>query len=576
MKRKLLGERLLESGLLHESQLWQALQAQQSTGEQLGQVLVRLGYVEESHVTRMLCEDAGIPFTSLEGVEVEPEWLGMIPEQLAKDSMVLPLGDRGGVLVVALADPFDLATIHSVERTTGRPVTVVGAPRDRLADLVERAYLNGVDARPGPDGVVHSRGAAAAGSGGGSPGVPPGGGRALALVQQPADELAEPVGNTAQIVEDILQQGITLGATDIHIEPTAEAVEVRYRLDGILRKGPSFSKALQSALLTRIKISGELNIAESRMPQDGRMRLRTGGREVDLRISTFPTMHGEDLVLRVLDRGRVALRLDTLGLDQRDLDLFRDILARPHGLILITGPTGSGKTTTLYSALAEINRGDRCILTLEDPIEYELDGVRQSQINLRAGLTFASGLRAMLRHDPDVILVGEMRDQETAEIGLRAAMTGHMVLTTLHTNTAAGAIPRLLDMGIEPFALASSLQLAVAQRLVRLLCRECREEAEVPTVVRRRFGLEDATVYRPHGCSVCNHTGYRGRVALFELLPITEEVALSIYERRADDEIQRLSNRPTLFDTGLARVRTGDTSLEELLRIVSLDSVPRP
>lgn len=560
MKRKLLGERLLEAGLLHESQLWQALQAQQSTGEQLGRVLVRLGYVEEAQVNRMLCEDAGIPYTSLEGVEIESEWLTMVPEELARSSTALPLGDRGGVLVVALADPFDLGAIHSLERTTGRPVTVVGAPRERLADLIARAYASTPAVRVEPGGAPAGRGAA--------------GGRALHLHQESPEDAQEPAGNTAQIVEDILQQGITLGATDIHVEPTAEAVEVRYRLDGILRKGPSFPKALQSALLTRIKIASELNIAESRMPQDGRMRFRSGGREVDLRISTFPTMHGEDLVLRVLDRSRVALRLDTLGLDQRDIELFRDVLGRPHGLILITGPTGSGKTTTLYSALAEINRGDRCILTLEDPIEYELDGIRQSQINQRAGLTFASGLRAMLRHDPDVILVGEIRDQETAEIGLRAAMTGHMVLSTLHTNTAAGAIPRLLDMGIEPFALASSLQLTVAQRLVRLLCRECREVVEVPRVVRRRFALEEAEVYRARGCSVCSNTGYRGRVALFELLPITEDVAMCIYERKSAEEIQRRADRPTLFDTGLARVRSGDTSLEELLRIVSLDAPP--
>ena len=276
------------------------------------------------------------------------------------------------------------------------------------------------------------------------------------------------------------------------------------------------------------------------------------------------------MVLRVLDRSRVSLRLDSLGLPGADLELARGILSRPWGLVLITGPTGSGKTTTLYSALAEMNDGERCILTLEDPVEYEIDGIRQSQVNARAGLTFANGLRSMLRHDPDVILVGEIRDLETAQIALNAAMTGHMVLSTIHTNTAAGAIPRLLEMGTEPFALASSLQLAMAQRLVRLLCPQCRQPTEVPPAVRRRFSLGESPIFRGVGCPACRGTGYRGRLAIFELLPVDDAIARAIHAGGSAETIQGLANRPTLLEAGLARVRGGETSLEELLRVVSI------
>jgi general secretion pathway protein E len=385
-----------------------------------------------------------------------------------------------------------------------------------------------------------------------------------------ARENTESGSTAAQMADEVFERGVALGATDIHIEPTTDAVEVRYRLDGILRRGPSFPKSMQGPLVTRIKVLAGLNIAESRLPQDGRLRITASKREIDLRVSTFPTIYGEDLVLRILDRARVPLRLSGLGFTESDLGLLREVLARPLGLVLLTGPTGSGKTTTLYSALAELNTGERCILTIEDPVEYEVEGIRQSQINPRAGLTFASGLRSMLRHDPDVILVGEIRDLDTAQIALSAAMTGHMVLSTIHTNSAAAAIPRLLDMGTEPFALASSLQLTVAQRLVRALCPECRQPTDVPPAVRRRFSLEDVQLYRAVGCARCGQTGYRGRGAIFEFLPVSEAVAAAIYDRRGAEEIQRLGGRPTLLDAGLEKVRNGSTTLEELLRVVSL------
>ena len=314
-----------------------------------------------------------------------------------------------------------------------------------------------------------------------------------------------------------------LGATDIHIEPLEEIVQIRYRVDGVLQDGATYPKALQAALMSRIKILSGLDIAESRLPQDGRAKIRVDARSIDLRVSTFPTIHGEDVVLRILDRGRVALKLDALGIDPADVELLRAALRKPFGLLPVTGPTGSGKTTTLYSALLEMTTGERCIITLEDPVEYEVEHIRQSQINVRAGLTFASGLRSILRHDPDVILVGEMRDQETVQIALSAALTGHLVLTTLHTTTAAGAIPRLLDMGAEPFIVASAISLIASQRLVRALCPECKTPLALP---RRRRAV------RPRRCdgvraarmrSSAVRPGFRGRIGIFEFLPIDED-----------------------------------------------------
>jgi general secretion pathway protein E len=373
----------------------------------------------------------------------------------------------------------------------------------------------------------------------------------------------------AELADGIIKRGVLLSATDIHIEPLEEIVQVRYRVDGVLQDGAAYPKALQAALMSRIKILSGLDIAESRLPQDGRAKIRIESRSIDLRVSTFPTVHGEDVVLRILDRGRVALQLDSLGIDPSDVELLRAALRKPFGLMPVTGPTGSGKTTTLYSALLEITTGDRCIITLEDPVEYEVQQIRQSHINVRAGLTFASGLRSILRHDPDVILVGEMRDQETVSIALSAALTGHLVLTTLHTTTAAGAIPRLLDMGAEPFIVASAINLIASQRLVRALCQECRAPLNLPRVAAERFNLVGEQVFGPRGCASCRQTGYRGRIGIFEFLPIDEAIVTCIYERRSSEDIRRLSGRPTLLDDGLRKVRAGVTSLDEVLRVVA-------
>ncbi len=537
--RKRLGERLLERGVITQRQLSDALQTQQSTGEELGSTLMRLGFVREDDLMRLLCEDANIPFLSLTELEPEPEAVRKIPEALARAHAAVPVARENGRLKIALGNPFDIGAVTALERVTGLPVTVVGAPREQIERLLDRVYAGG--SSPGPARAIEPQ----------------------------AEESERESSTAAQQADELIQRAIEMGATDIHVEPEEARLRVRYRVDGVLQEGPTLSKSVQAPLATRIKIMAGLNIAESRLPQDGRFRVESGDHEVDLRISTFPTMHGEDVVMRVLDRHRVRLELEGLGMARDDLELFREALARPIGLVPVTGPTGSGKTTTLYAGLRELNTTERSILTLEDPIEYELEGVRQSQINLRAGLSFASGLRSLLRHDPDVILVGEMRDSETVEIALSAALTGHLVLTTLHTNSAAGAIPRLLDMGAEPFVLASSLEVVVAQRLVRVLCVQCKEPAAVPEGVAERYGLEGATLYEPRGCSACRNTGFRDRLGIFEVLPVRGAVEECIYEQCSAEEIQRRAGRPTLLQDGLRKVKAGITSLEEVLKVAS-------
>lgn len=552
-----LGDRLLESGLITRHQLDKALEKHVSTGQKLGKTLVDLGYLHPDQLMKTLCEDAGIPYMPLGDMTPAPAALATIPEPVARRYNSVPLRIENGRLLIAMADPFDMDALTSLERTAAKPIKQASGPRDDIAGLLRRAYqsVDKVETTAPVDRVVSDQLAGF---------IPTG--AAVRSGDAPVEENA----TAAKIVEEIIRRGTALGATDIHIEPLEEVTKVRYRLDGLLQDGGAYPRTMQAALTSRIKILAGLDIAETRLPQDGRVRIRADARHIDLRVSTFPTLHGEDIVLRILDRSRTALNLERLGIEPEDLKILRAAFLKPHGLIPVTGPTGSGKTTTLYSAIVELNNRERCIITLEDPVEYELAQIRQSQINVRAGLTFATGLRSMLRHDPDTILVGEMRDAETVQIGLTAALTGHLVLTTLHTNTAAGAIPRLLDMGAEPFVLTSSVLLIISQRLVRTLCKECKTVTEVTDPVRERFALGNAIIYAAHGCSVCRGSGYKGRLGVFEFLPMTNEINAAVYQRRPAEEIQHMSGRPTLFEDGLKKVRAGLTTLDELLRVTSV------
>jgi type IV pilus assembly protein PilB len=583
MSRRIrLGESLVEAGLINTAQLDEALARKTTTGERIGEALVALGYITERDLVRTLAKDADIPFLESNELRVDTAVIPLVTAQAARTNNLVPLRADGRALVVAMSNPFDIGVIRSLERASGRQIRTVTGDPVVISQLVESHYGgNGTGSR----GSVQETPAAGRPtwtsrlSNAGAQVVPsPAPSVTAPIVSPPAygatAQARQLVGveegqTAAELADGIIRRGIALAATDIHVEPLEEIVQVRYRVDGVLQNGAAYPKALQAALMSRIKILSGLDIAESRLPQDGRAKIRIESRSIDLRVSTFPTVHGEDVVLRILDRGRVALKLDALGIDPADVALLRSALKKPFGLMPVTGPTGSGKTTTLYSALLELTNGERCIITLEDPVEYEVQQIRQSQINVRAGLTFASGLRSILRHDPDIILVGEMRDQETVQIALSAALTGHLVLTTLHTTTAAGAIPRLLDMGAEPFIVASAISLIASQRLVRALCPDCRTPLNLPKVAAERFGLVDVRVFGPKGCGACRQTGYRGRVGIFEFLPIDEAIVACIYERRSSEDIRRISGRPTLLDDGLRKVRAGITSLDEVLRVIA-------
>jgi type II secretory ATPase GspE/PulE/Tfp pilus assembly ATPase PilB-like protein len=565
MSRRIrLGESLVESGLITQGQLDEALERRLTSGERIGEALVGLGYISERDLLRTLAQDADIPFLEARELVVDPMVAGLVSAPVARSQHVLPLRHEAKALLVAMANPFDVGVIRSLERSTGKHIRVAAADPADIAQLVETIY-GGAGA-----GQIASQAAGQANVNRGRSTWSPKAAPAPAQPARAAVNVATDDSMTAaELADDVIRRGVMLGATDIHIEPLEDLVQIRYRVDGLLQNGPSYPKALQASLLSRLKILSSLDIAESRLPQDGRVRTRVDGRLVDLRVSTFPTVHGEDTVLRILDRGKVNLKLETLGIRTEDLLLLREALQKPFGLMPVTGPTGSGKTTTLYSALLEMNTGERCLITLEDPVEYEVEKIRQSQINVRAGLTFASGLRSMLRHDPDVILVGEMRDQETVQIALSAALTGHLVLTTLHTTTAAGAIPRLLDMGAEPFIVASAISLVASQRLVRTLCPDCKAPAVLPDAVRDRFHMDGAQTFRGVGCNLCRNTGFRGRIGIFEFLPITEEIVSAIYERRSSEDIRRLAKRPTLLDDGIRKVMEGTTTLDEVLRVTA-------
>jgi len=553
---KPLGQRLVEAGLINDTQLQSALREQQKTREYLGRILIRLGYVSEEAVAAALSAQARVKYVDLGQYSPQPEALQLVQEKFAREHHLVPLSYVGKVLVVAMANPLDIITIDEVRRMSKGPVEVVGATQSEVLEALDRAYGVGVGTAWN-EVVEHSlrhvmgrRGA---------------GGTETDVAQEP------PV---IRLVESLITRGIQEGATDIHVEPEERLVRNRFRVDGVLRQGPDVPKELQGAVIARIKVMANLDIAENRLPQDGRMDFQFGGRQIDIRVSTFPTIRGENLVLRILDRAKLVLGLEQLGFTPDHLTFFKRVLQNPNGIILVTGPTGSGKTTTLYSAMSYLNAEERNIITIEDPVEYEIQGIRQSQINVKAGLTFANGLRHILRQDPDVIMVGEMRDDETVDVAIRAALTGHLVFSTLHTNDAAGAVPRLTDMGVAPFLLASALLLVVSQRLVRSICNSCKEEAEPDPALLRRLGLQtdggdQLKFYRGKGCDKCGNTGYRNRIGIFELLRVGPEMTPLILEKADSGSIQRAARAQgmrTMLEDGIRKALRGTTTLEEVAR----------
>lgn len=554
---KRLGERLLEQGLITPEQLRIALELQKRTSKLLGEILIDLGFVEESVISSLLSRDLGATYlASLEGVSVDPEALKLVPKQWALGRKVLPLSLEEQEITVAMADPFDVVAVDELRRMTGKRVRTVGAGESDILKGVEFWYAG--DAETVPE-ILRQAVEAVRGGGG-----------ALGPQEAPL----------VRLVNHMISMAVKDSATDLHIEPERNAVLVRFRVDGILRVWEILPKEIERALVSRFKVMANLDISESRLPQDGRAEFRFGSRVLDMRVSVYPTSQGESVVARILDRSKLVTRIDELGFDARFRKILRRILQRHQGIILVTGPTGSGKTTTLYASLLEIASPQINVMTIEDPIEYELPLIRQSQVNPRAQFTFAKGLRSILRQDPDVILVGEIRDQETLEISMQAALTGHLVLSTLHTNSALGAIPRLLHMGAPPNILASSLIGVVSQRLLRRVCPNCalrrkatpQEEAflveRLPEDVPRPSPL---LLPQEVGCEHCRKEGYVGRFAVGEIVEVDRTIQRMINEQVTEEvmteALRKRGYRPILQDA-LLRVLEGRTTIREIRRVL--------
>lgn len=554
-RTKKLGQILVDSGQIGEDQLEQALREQKQTGEKLGSILQRLGICTEKDIARVLAGQAGVSYVSLAQEWIQREALDLVPAAFAQEHRVVPLSLRGTTLVLAMANPLDLDAIDAVSRLTGRYVEVVHATEGEIHEALIRYYdatsdLNAVL----QDAITEAREAVEKGA-----------------------KLGEADSPFIRLVDLLLRKAVEDGATDIHLEPEEKVLRSRYRVDGRLVQGPFLAKDLQSIVTTRLKILAGMNISETRLPQDGRILYDMGKRKIDLRVSTFPTVHGETVVCRVLDKQNLLVGLEKLGMSKPILTQFRQDIARPHGIVLVTGPTGSGKTTTLYSALTHLNKPDTKIITLEDPVEYELPSINQAPIHPAQGFTFAAGLRAVLRQDPDILLVGEIRDQETAEMAIRAALTGHLVFSTLHTNSAVGAIPRLMDMGIERFLLSATLVAVLAQRLVRKVCPLCRvrqepDEEQSALLAAHGIDLTGRPCSTGRGCPACRETGFSGRGAVFEYLRIDTKVRALIDAGAGEDEIEKTAvaaGMRTLRQDTLDKVVAGTTSLAELMRVVA-------
>jgi len=550
--------RLQKQGVL-DGETADAVRSASASGVPLDEALIAKSGLPEERILRIFAEEFSVPFVELEGRLPSREFLSSFPARILLQRRLLPLREEDGAVVVATCRLFDTAGIDELRMTTGRQMRAVLASSPDIERSLRRLLGVGADTVQSmiSDGDVP-----------------------VTVLTDEAEagvdlSAAAEDASIVRFVNQVLREAIDLRATDVHFEPFENELRVRYRIDGVLQDAavPVEIRRFQAAIVSRLKILSGLDIAEKRLPQDGRIKLLVAGREIDVRVSVIPMLHGEAVVLRLLDRSAALLGLAQLGMSDEDQRLFQRILELPHGIVLVTGPTGSGKTTTLYAALSQINDISRKIVTIEDPIEYHLRGINQIQVSEKSGLTFARGLRSILRHDPDVILVGEIRDFDTAEIAVQASLTGHLVFSTLHTNDAPGALTRLVDMGIEPYLVASSLEAVLAQRLVRLICPECRAtvSSEETDRLRRQYGdVIPAALFRGRGCRFCQHTGYRGRTGVFECMQVTDTIRSLILERASSRQIREAAAREgmrSLREDGWRLVRAGVTTVEEVVRV---------
>ncbi|GGD47980.1 GspE/PulE family protein [Paenibacillus nasutitermitis] len=545
--KKRLGDLLVESQVISDEQLKEALQEQSKTKQKLGDLLITQGYITEQQLIEVLEFQLGIPHISLFKYQIDPSLTQIIPESLARRYQAIPVQKEGGKLMVAMADPLDYFAIEELRMSTGFRIEPAISSKDELQRAIARHY-----------GLQDSM--------------------SQIMTDLPSyedfreTEITDEDSPVVRLVNQMIQQAVQLQVSDIHVDPGEGTVAIRYRLDGVLRTERLIPKQMQGFITARLKIMAKLNIAERRLPQDGRMKMQVDFKTVDIRVSSLPTIHGEKIVLRILDLSVGVKAIDQLDLSPRNYEAFKRMIEVPYGIILITGPTGSGKTTTLYSALSHLNRESENIITVEDPVEYQLEGINQVHVNPAIGLTFAAGLRSILRQDPNIVMVGEIRDGETAEIAIRASLTGHLVLSTLHTNDSVSTVTRFRDMGVAPYLIASSLIGVVAQRLVRRVCPDCREAYEPSgqeVIFLHNHGVQTDKLYRGGGCGSCNKSGYRGRVAIHEVLGVNDTLRKLIGEEASVQEMRAAALRDGLvflMDDGLDKAARGITSLQEVLR----------
>lgn len=561
-----LGQILRDLGVISDMELNQALKTQAEKGGLLGAVLQAQGSISAKDLARALAVQFGMEFVDhFDRTQLDPMLIEPFPLAFAKQYSFAPLFKRRGKVVVALSDPTNVMVLDDLAALYGAGIEPVVATPEFVLEVLNAQF----DRRAGAQQVMGDiEESADLGT------------LAHDLEESTKDLLEEDdEAPIIRLVNSILAQAVKEKASDIHIEPFEKAIVVRFRKDGVLHNVLEIPKRLQASITSRVKIMGNLNIAEKRRPQDGRIRIRIAGRDVDIRLSTIPIAHGESLVLRLLDKSATVLDLRDLGLEGKDLDKMHSIIHRPHGIMLVTGPTGSGKTTTLYAALSEINRPDLKILTIEDPVEYQIQGINQMQVNPKIDVTFASALRAFLRQDPDVILVGEIRDRETVEIAVQASLTGHLVFSTVHTNDAPSTFTRLTDMGVEPFLIASTVIAVMAQRLVRVLCNSCKQPVEATPLQLRQLGITDgkpAVIYTAKGCPECANTGYSGRKGIFELLMVTDTIRELVMAKANASEIRKAALKEgmsTLRADGAHKVLSGVTSIEEVLRVTQDEAI---
>ena len=565
MARKL-GDLLVRNNVISPKQLLQAKQERKKTGERLGFTLTKLGLVDETELTSFLARSYGVPSINLEEQEIDDDVIELVPKEMAERHLCIPIRRVGPTIIMAMADPSDLLAIDNLRFRTGYQVEVVVASEKSIRATIQKLYEKSVDLDTIFDDID------------------------LDNVEEVVDagdaidlsDLTKSAGDApiVRLVNGILVDAVKRGASDIHIEPYEKEFRVRYRIDGVLYEVMRPPMKVKNALTSRMKIMARLDIAERRLPQDGRIKLRMGkNREMDYRVSVLPTLYGEKIVLRLLDKSNLQLDMTKLGFEPAPLKLFKDMIHRPFGMVLVTGPTGSGKTTTLYSALADLNKVTENISTAEDPVEFNLFGINQCQMQDSIGLNFSAALRSFLRQDPDIIMVGEIRDFETAEIAIKAALTGHMVLSTLHTNDAPSTISRLLNMGIEPFLVTAAVNLVLAQRLARRVCSECKESVEVEDEVLRELQVAEelistAEIKKGKGCKRCNDTGYKGRVAFYEVLALHDEIKEFILQGYSSAEIKSEAIRlgmKTLRQAGISKLLEGVTTISEVTRCSAPD-----